>query len=61
LIFEELYRGANAFGTPGSGLGLSLVRRVLDRHDSQITVRSRLNQGTVVTLRLPKVKHFPPK
>lgn len=54
LIFEELYRGANAYGTTGSGLGLPLVRRVLDRHNGRIMVHSRLNQGTVVTLHLAK-------
>lgn len=56
LIFEELYRGENAFGTPGSGLGLPLVRRVLDRHNGRIMVHSRLGRGTVVTLHLPKEK-----
>lgn len=61
LIFEELYRGANASGIPGTGLGLPLVRRVLDRHNSPILVRSRLNQGTVITLRLPKARQFPAK
>jgi len=38
---------------PGSGLGLALVRAVVARHGGQAALRSRLGQGTVVTLRLP--------
>jgi two-component system OmpR family sensor kinase len=51
-VWEELYRGQGAQGVPGSGLGLALVRAVAERHDGQVTLRSRAGQGTVVTLRL---------
>ena len=52
-IFEELYRGSNARGQPGSGLGLALVQTIVRRHGGTVTVRSRSGQGTVLTLRLP--------
>jgi two-component system OmpR family sensor kinase len=52
-IWEELYRGQGARGVPGSGLGLALVRAITDRHGGQLSIRSRVGQGTVVTLRLP--------
>lgn len=52
-IFEELYRGKNARGCPGSGVGLALVRAIVARHEGDISVRSRPGQGTVFTLRLP--------
>lgn len=54
-IFEELYRGANARGTEGSGLGLALVRRIVALHGGQVSVRSRQDEphGTVFTVRLP--------
>ncbi|MBN1450318.1 MAG: HAMP domain-containing histidine kinase [Anaerolineales bacterium] len=54
-IFEELYRGLNARGIEGSGLGLALVQRIVELHDGQIQVRSRQDEprGTVFTLRLP--------
>jgi two-component system OmpR family sensor kinase len=57
-IFEELYRGANARNTEGSGLGLALVNRIVSLHGGQIGVRSRQNgpRGTVFTLRLPESK-----
>jgi two-component system OmpR family sensor kinase len=52
-IFEELYRGANAGSAGGSGLGLALVRRIVALHGGSISVRSRVGQGTVMTVRLP--------
>lgn len=54
-IFEELYRGANARGIEGSGLGLALVQRIVELHGGRIDVRSRQEdpRGTVFTLRLP--------
>ena len=57
-IFEELYRGSNARSTEGSGLGLALVRRIVDLHNGQIHVRSSQIEprGTVFTIRLPVSK-----
>ena len=52
-VFEELYRGENARGVEGSGLGLGLVRAVARHHGGNVTVRSREGEGTAVTLRLP--------
>ena len=52
-VWEELYRGKSARGIPGSGLGLALVRAIVERHGGQASVRSRAGQGTVFTLRLP--------
>jgi len=54
-IFDELYRGTNARGTEGSGLGLALTRRIVVLHDGSLDVRSRQQdpRGTVFTVRLP--------
>jgi signal transduction histidine kinase len=52
-IFEELYRADNARETAGSGLGLALVQRIVALHHGSLAVRSRPEQGTVVTVRLP--------
>jgi two-component system OmpR family sensor kinase len=51
-VWEELYRGDQARGIPGSGLGLALVRAIVERHHGTIAVRSRAGQGTVFTVRL---------
>lgn len=58
-IFEELYRGANARSTEGSGLGLALVNRIISLHGGQIHVRSRQDgrRGTVFTVRLPEARN----
>lgn len=55
-IFDELYRGTNARGTDGSGLGLALVHRIAALHGGGVGVRSSQNEprGTVFTLRLPR-------
>ncbi|HSG41572.1 MAG TPA: HAMP domain-containing sensor histidine kinase [Anaerolineales bacterium] len=55
-IFEELYRGSNARGTEGSGLGLALVNRIASLHGGGVGVRSSQEdpRGTVFTLRLPR-------
>ena len=52
-VWEELYRGEGARGMPGSGLGLALVRAIVERHRGYTLLRSRAGQGTVVTVRLP--------
>jgi two-component system OmpR family sensor kinase len=52
-VWEELYRGEGARGTPGSGLGLALVRAIVERHRGQVGLRSRVGLGTVVSMRLP--------
>lgn len=52
-VFDELARGSQARGLPGSGLGLALVRVVAERHGGSATLRSRPGQGTSVRLRIP--------
>jgi two-component system OmpR family sensor kinase len=52
-VWEELYRGKDAHSVAGSGLGLALVRAVVERHGGSASVRSRAGQGTVFVLRLP--------
>jgi two-component system OmpR family sensor kinase len=52
-VWEELYRGEQARGVPGSGLGLPLVRAIIEKHGGHIGLRSRSDQGTVFSVRLP--------
>ncbi len=52
LVWNELYRGENARGVPGSGIGLALVRAIAERHNGEVFLRSRLGR-TVFTVRLP--------
>ncbi len=54
-IFEKLYRvqkeGTRA--TEGSGLGLSIVKRIVELHGGEITAKSVVEQGTTFSIRLP--------
>jgi signal transduction histidine kinase len=54
-LFEPFYRGrgASSKGIPGSGLGLSVVRHVIEALDGRVTVTSHDSQGSAFTLHLP--------
>ncbi|MEA1977881.1 MAG: HAMP domain-containing sensor histidine kinase [Chloroflexota bacterium] len=52
-IWQELYRGQNALSIPGSGLGLPLTKSIVEQHGGTIVLRSRMGEGTVVTVRIP--------
>ncbi len=57
-IFDRFYRSdrGDAGTSASSGLGLAIVRRILDLHGSRITVRSAPNQGTRFEFVLPTEK-----
>ena len=54
-IFEPFYRGADAVARQiqGSGLGLALVRRIVEAHGGRVTVTSREGTGSAFTIYLP--------
>ena len=55
-IFQEFYRAANVkeLGTEGTGLGLSLVKRLVDLYLGDVRVESELDKGTTFTVTLPR-------
>ena len=52
-VFERYYRGSNTSGIGGSGVGLSLVRSIVDLHKGSISLESVEGKGSLFTLRLP--------
>lgn len=51
-IFEKFYRSKSG-RSQGVGLGLSLVKNIVERHNGTISVESIPNQGTTFTIRFP--------
>ena len=46
-IFDRFYRAHNSgVNIKGTGLGLAIVKLIIDKHDAQITVTSKLGEGT---------------
>jgi two-component system OmpR family sensor kinase len=52
-LFERYYRGSNVSGVVGTGVGLYLVKIVVDLHGGSIAVDSREGAGARFTIRLP--------
>lgn len=53
-VFEKFYKGDRSRGTAGSGLGLSIAKRIVEMHNGQITLTSTLGVGTTVTVTLQR-------
>ncbi len=55
-LFEQFFRAADAraSATRGVGLGLPIVKSIVDAHAGTIEVESELGEGTTVTVRIPR-------
>ncbi|MGC1246864.1 MAG: sensor histidine kinase, partial [Spirulinaceae cyanobacterium] len=52
-LFDSFYRASNVRDIPGTGLGLSVVKQLVDLHGGNIKVESELAKGTTFTVALP--------
>ena len=55
-IWERLYRGDKSRSARGLGLGLSLVKAIVQAHQGKVSVESQANQGSKFTVELPKAQ-----
>ena len=57
-IFDEFYRvrKKDTAHITGSGLGLSIVKRLVELHEGEISVTTEVGMGSVFTITLPKIK-----
>jgi signal transduction histidine kinase len=53
-IWERLYRGDKSRSQRGLGLGLSLVRAIINAHGGRIEVQSTVGKGSSFVIHLPK-------
>lgn len=52
-IFEPFFRGERTQDTPGTGIGLALVRTIVRHHGGSVAIKSTPDLGTTVTITLP--------
>ena len=52
-LFQPFFRAGNAIKFKGSGIGLSLVQRIITLHDGTITLTSQTGKGTTVDMVFP--------
>lgn len=52
-VWDELFRSKRVKNLCGSGIGLALVRRIIERHGGEVNITSKLQAGTTVQLFLP--------
>ena len=53
-LFSSFFRGRNVVNIQGTGLGLHIVKRYVELLKGEVTLKSKLGQGTTVTIRLPQ-------
>src|SRR5262249_21273720 len=52
-VFDRFYRAESSRGSDGAGLGLALVKSIVDLHGGSATIKSELGRGTTVKLTFP--------
>jgi signal transduction histidine kinase len=53
-VFDRFYRADSSRSSAGAGLGLSLVKSIIDLHGGSATIESEVGRGTIVTITVPK-------
>ena len=54
-IFIPFFRANSSFVTSGHGLGLAMVKKIIQLHSGVIDLKSELNKGTVVSISIPRI------
>ena len=52
-VFDRFYRADSSRSSAGTGLGLSLVKSIVDLHGGSVGIQSEVDRGTTVTLSFP--------
>jgi len=54
-VFDRFYRADSSRGSDGAGLGLALVKSIVDLHGGSASIQSEMGRGTTVRLTFPAV------
>ena len=52
-MFTRFFRAKTSTGIPGTGIGLNLVKALIELHDGKISVKSRKGLGSIFTVQIP--------
>jgi PAS domain S-box-containing protein len=52
-LFSSFFRGRNAVNIQGTGLGMHIVKRYLSLLEGEVDIKSRLGEGTEISIRFP--------
>jgi two-component system heavy metal sensor histidine kinase CusS len=59
-IWDRFYRADSSRSSGGAGLGLALVKSIVDLHGGSATVKSEVNRGTIITITFPNKPELKP-
>jgi len=60
-VFERFYRAKNALPIQGTGIGLNIVKRHIEKLNGSILIESEENTGTTVVLKIPLINNKEPE
>lgn len=52
-LYDKFYQGDTSHSTEGNGLGMAMVKKVLELENGEIYVNSEIRKGTKFTVKLP--------
>ncbi|MPM53346.1 Adaptive-response sensory-kinase SasA [bioreactor metagenome] len=57
FMFDKFYQGDTSHSVEGNGIGMTIVRKIVELYKGEIFIDSTLNQGTSIIITLPNQKH----
>jgi signal transduction histidine kinase len=54
-IYEKFYRADQSGNIPGTGLGMAIMKDIIDYHGGEIVINSEYGVGTTINIYLPVI------